>query len=259
MPLLGFGVFDLDDRQTRESVTFALEAGYRLFDTAAVYGNERGVGAAIRASGLDRDEIFVTTKLWNSDHADPRAALERSLERLGLDAVDLYLVHWPDPAQNRYLDAWTAMESLQAEGLARAIGVSNFTIAQLLEVIALGGSVPAVNQIECHPLHPQQAARRFHAEHGILTQAWSPFARGKAFGFPVLNEIAAAHDRTPSQVILRWLLHQDVAPLPKSGTPSRIAENLDVWGFELTAREIDRITGLASDVRVDSTLYQRFQ
>ncbi len=258
IPALGFGVFEMDAAETAAAVQTALEIGYRHIDTAAVYFNEAAVGAGVRASGLLRDEVFVTTKLWNTQHDDPRAALSASLDALGMDHVDLYLIHWPDSTQGRYLAAWEAMQELQRAGLAHAIGVSNFSMPQLHEVIALGGAVPAVNQIEAHPLHPQESLRLFHAANGILTQAWSPLARGKAFGLPAVARIAAAHGRTESQVILRWLLQRGIVPLPKSATPARIAENLDVWDFDLESAEMAAISALASDVRVDASYYARF-
>ncbi len=259
MPRLGYGVFDMDDPTTERATLDALELGFRHVDTAAVYFNERAVGRALAASGLPRDELFVTTKLWNNSHTDPRPALEHSLTELGLDHVDLYLIHWPDPAQDRYVDAWESLLGLAAEGLVRSVGVSNFTADQLGRVIDHTGTAPAVNQIELHPLHPQAAARELHARLGIVTQAWSPFARGKAFGDPMLAQIARAHERTQSQVILRWALQLGVVPLPKSAGRARIAENLDVWDFALRDSEVARISALESDERVDTTLYDRFQ
>jgi 2,5-diketo-D-gluconate reductase A len=259
MPHIGFGVFDMDDPTTERATLDALELGFRHIDTAAVYFNERAVGRAVAASGIPRGELFVTTKLWNNSHTDPRPALETSLTELGLDYVDLYLIHWPDPAQGRYADAWEGLAALADAGLARSIGVSNFTIDQIDEVTARTGITPAVNQIELHPLHPQEDARNEHTARGIVTQAWSPFARGKAFGTPVLATIAARHGRSESQVILRWALQLGVVPLPKSATRERIAENLDVWDFELETTELDQISALESDERVDSTLYDRFQ
>lgn len=253
IPQLGFGVFQVPQDDTEAAVATALEAGYRSIDTAAAYENEEAVGRAIAASGLARDELFVTTKLWNSDQgrARTRRALEASLRRLGLDHVDLYLIHWPVPARDRYVESWRAMEEAHAEGLARAIGVSNFQIAHLRRLFDETEVVPAVNQVELHPRLQQAELRRFHAEHGILTEAWSPLARGgEVLRDPAIAEIARTHDRTPAQVVLRWHVQLGNVAIPKSVTPSRIAENIDVFGFELSGAELDRIAALDAGERI---------
>ncbi|GAA0448085.1 oxidoreductase [Paractinoplanes deccanensis] len=251
IPQLGFGVFQVPDADTQAAVATALEAGYRSIDTAAVYGNEAGVGRAIAASGLLRDEVFVTTKLWVSDLGRTRArdALRRSLDKLGLDRVDLYLIHWPAPATDAYLEAWQTLEELQAEKLTRAIGVSNFLPEHLDRVAALGGTVPAVNQIELHPALQNRETVAANQAHGIATEAWSPFAQGAVLGEPAVVAAAGAHGVTPAQVVLRWHLQQGRIVIPKSVTPSRIAANLDVFGFELSTEELAAIDALENDGR----------
>ncbi|MGQ0572783.1 MAG: aldo/keto reductase [Pseudonocardia sp.] len=251
IPQLGFGVFKVPAGETERSVTAALEAGYRHLDTAKIYDNEREVGAAVAASGVPRDELFVTTKLWNSDQRDPRAAFDASLERLGLDHVDLYLVHWPVPSADRYVDAWRALEKIAAEGRTRAIGVSNFTPAHLRRLIDETGTVPAINQVELHPNFPQATLRAFHAEHGIATQAWAPLAQG---GDILRDErvvaVAAKHGRSAGQVILRWHVQLGNVVIPKSVTPSRIAENIDVFDFTLDADDLAVIDALDTGHRI---------
>ncbi|GIF15746.1 aldo/keto reductase [Actinoplanes teichomyceticus] len=246
IPQLGLGVFQIPDAETRAAVTTALEAGYRSIDTAAVYGNETGVGRALAASGLPRDELFVTTKLWITDlgRRAARDALRASLDRLGLDRVDLYLIHWPAPATDAYLDAWQGLEDLYAEGLARAIGVSNFLPEHLDRVVALGGTVPAVNQIELHPALQNRETAAAAAARGIATEAWSPLAQGAVLTEAPIVAAARAHGVTPAQVVLRWHLQQGRIVIPKSVTPARIAANLDVFGFDLTAAELTAIDAL---------------
>jgi len=246
MPQLGFGVFQVPDAETTEAVATALEAGYRSIDTAAVYGNEAGVGRAIAESGIARDELFVTTKLWNTDQGFDAAlaACDASLGRLGLDYADLYLIHWPAPARGLYKETWRALERLLQEGRVRAIGVSNFEPEHLEELAATAGVVPAVNQIELHPALQQRQARAANAGRGIATQAWSPLAQGGVLEDPALAAIAARHGRTPAQVVLRWHLQQGRLAIPKSVTPSRIRENLDVFGFGLDAGELAAIDAL---------------
>ncbi|NQX27134.1 aldo/keto reductase [Microbacteriaceae bacterium VKM Ac-2854] len=254
IPQLGFGVFKVDPDETERIVADALEAGYRHIDTAAIYGNEEGVGRAIASSGLPREELFVTTKLWNGDQGkqSAAAALDASLEKLGLDAVDLYLIHWPSPAQDRYVESWTTLESLRAAGRTRAIGVSNFLVPHLERLLAETEIVPAVNQIELHPYHQQPEVTAYGLQHGIATEAWGPLGQGK---YPLLElaEVtgpAAAHGATPAQVVLRWHLDQGHIVFPKSNNPERVRENFDVFGFELTDAERDAITALERAGRV---------
>nr|WTA00035.1 aldo/keto reductase [Streptomyces sp. NBC_00857] len=251
IPQLGFGVFQVEDDRTTDAVLAALEAGYRSIDTAAVYGNEAGVGRAIAASGLPRDELFITTKLWNDDQGYDAtlAAFEAGLAKLGLDHVDLYLIHWPTPARDRYLDTWRAMEKLLADGRARAIGVSNFQPAHLQRLMDESDVVPAVNQIELHPGLQQAALRDFHAQHGIATEAWSPLAQGALLQEEAITEIAGRHEKTAAQVVLRWHLQLGNIVIPKSVTPARIRENIDVFDFELSAGDMDALSTLDRGLR----------
>lgn len=251
MPQLGFGVFQVPDEDTTAAVGTALAAGYRSIDTAAVYGNERGVGRALAEAGIARDELFVTTKLWNADQGydSTLAAFDTSLEKLGLDHVDLYLIHWPTPARDRYTDSWRALEKLLADGRTRAIGVSNFQPAHLQRLLDLGGTVPAVNQVELHPGLQQKELRAFHSRHGIVTEAWSPLAQGAVLKDEAITSLAARHGVTPAQVVLRWHLQTGNVVIPKSVTPGRIRQNLDVFGFELTDGDIATIAALDSGMR----------
>jgi len=247
IPQLGFGVWQIPDDEAERAVTTALEAGYRSIDTAKLYFNEEGVGRAIRGSGLPRDELFITTKLWNDAHGydDALKAFDASLERLGLDYLDLFLIHWPVPAQDLFADAWRAFEKIYESGRVRAIGVSNFGEKQLARLAEESGVVPAVNQIELHPYLSQRELRAFHAERGIATEAWSPLGQGRGLlDDPALVRIGAAHGRSAAQVVLRWHLQMGNVVIPKSVTPSRIWENLDVFGFELSAAELAEIDGL---------------
>ncbi|MFF5262726.1 aldo/keto reductase [Actinomadura viridis] len=253
MPQLGFGVWQVADAEAETAVRTALETGYRSIDTARLYKNEAGTGRALRASGIPREELFVTTKLWNSDQGYDSAlrAFDASMERLGLEYLDLYLIHWPVPARGRYLDTWRALEKLLADGRVRAVGVSNFTVESLTRVIDEAEVVPAVNQIELHPYLQQDALRAFHRVHGIVTEAWSPLGQGKGLlDDPVLASIAEAHGRTPAQVVLRWHLQIGNVVIPKSVTPSRIAENFDSFGFELSDEETAAIGRLDSGTRL---------
>jgi diketogulonate reductase-like aldo/keto reductase len=246
IPQLGFGVFLVPPDEAAGAVSHALKTGYRSIDTAAMYRNEQGVGDAIVASGLSRDEVFVTTKLWPSAYEHDRAmrGSERSLGELGTDHIDLYLLHWPAPALDRYIEAWKALGELRAGGRALSIGVSNFQPEHLQRVISATSVAPAVNQVELHPRFQQRELRSFHAEHGILTEAWSPLGRGKILDDPVVTGIAASLHRTPAQVVLRWHLQLGNIVIPKSVTPARIEENFDVFGFELSDADIDAINGL---------------
>jgi 2,5-diketo-D-gluconate reductase A len=251
IPQLGFGVFQVPPAETEEVVAQALAAGYRHIDTAAAYRNEAAVGQAIRASGLDRGEVFVTTKCFNDDHGYEQAkrALSASLERLEMEHVDLYLIHWPVPAHDKYVETWKAFVAMRAEGLVRSIGVSNFQLAHLERVIAETGETPAINQIELHPYFQQRGLRREHEQLGILTEAWSPLAQGKVLDDPVIVAIAKAHGKTPGQVVIRWHLQIGNVVIPKSVTPARIEENFDVFVFELSAAEIESIDGLDQGTR----------
>ena len=235
IPQLGFGVFQVPPAETTEAATRALLAGYRHIDTAAAYRNEAGVGQAIHAAGLERDEVFVTTKCFNDDHGFDAAqrALKASLERLEMEHVDLYLIHWPVPSQDRYVETWQALIELQSQGLTRAIGVSNFQPAHLERIVAETGVTPAVNQVELHPRFQQPGLRHEHADLGIVTEAWSPLAQGQVLGDPAIVAIAQGHEKTPAQVVIRWHLQLGNVVIPKSVTPERIAENFDVFDFHL--------------------------
>ncbi|RZI93691.1 MAG: aldo/keto reductase [Microbacterium sp.] len=254
IPQLGFGVFKVDPAETERIVSEALAAGYRHIDTAAVYGNEEGVGRAIAASGIPRDDLFITTKLWNADQGTDsvRRALGTSLDKLGLDRVDLYLIHWPRPDLNRYVPSWQTMEHLRDEGLASSIGVSNFHRPHLEKLLAETETVPVVNQIELHPAFAQRELRAFGESHGIRTEAWGPLGQGKydLFGERAIADAAAAHGATPAQVVIRWHLQQGVIVFPKSSTPERIAQNIDVFGFELSDDEMSAIDALDRGQRV---------
>ncbi|MGQ4511678.1 aldo/keto reductase [Streptomyces sp. DW26H14] len=251
MPQLGFGVFQVPDDETTAAVSAALQAGYRSIDTAVIYGNERGVGRALASSGLAREDLFITTKLWNADQGYEAAlrAFDASLERLGLDFVDLYLIHWPAPANDAYLDTWRAFEKLLADGRTRAIGVSNFQPEHVRRLIDNSSTVPAVNQIELHPGLQQRELRAFHARHGIVTEAWSPLAQGALLTHDTVREIAARHGKTPAQAVLRWHLQTGNVVIPKSVTPERIRQNLDVFGFELSGSEMEALAALDSGMR----------
>jgi len=246
IPQLGFGVFQVPDEETTEAVTRALEAGYRSVDTAAAYGNERGVGEAVKASGLARDELFITTKLWNpaQGYDSTLRAFDDSLGKLGLDQLDLYLIHWPVPAADRFVDTWKAFEKLYADGRVRAIGVSNFQPAHVRRLLDEGLTLPSINQVELHPALQQATLRAFHTEHGIATEAWSPLAQGEVLGAPEITAIAAKHGKTPAQVVLRWHLQLGNVVIPKSVTPKRIAENIAVFDFELDGDDLTAIAGL---------------
>lgn len=264
MPALGLGVYQSSPEDTAEAVRTAIEAGYRLIDTAAAYGNEREVGEGIRQSGIDRKELFVTTKLWVTDFGEhtTRNAFATSLEKLGLDYVDLYLLHWPLPAEfASTIESYKQVEQLQQESLTRAIGVCNFTTDHLTQLMDATTVVPAVNQVELHPYFPQRELQTFAAQHGIITEAWSPIGGVNVYGSrnpdkqrhvleePTLRAIADTHAKTPAQVVLRWHLQQRRCAIPKSVNAERIAENFDVFDFELSAEELASIDGLDTGTR----------
>ena len=246
IPQVGFGVFQVPPDETQRAVEDALAAGYRHIDTAAAYRNERGVAAGIAASGVPRAEIFITTKLWNTEQGfeSTLAAFDKSIEALDTEQVDLYLIHWPAPARDLYLDTWRAFERIHAEGGARSIGVSNFRIPDLERLQAEAETMPTINQIELHPLLQQVELRAWHAEHGIATEAWSPLAQGEVLKDDTLVTIAAHHERTVAQVILRWHLQLGNVVIPKSVTPARVRENLDIFDFELTEDDLAAIARL---------------
>ncbi|MET8969553.1 aldo/keto reductase [Streptomyces hydrogenans] len=251
IPQLGFGVFQVADDETTSAVGAALEAGYRSVDTAAIYGNETGVGRALAASGLPREELFVTTKLWNADQGYDATlrAFDASLAKLGLAYLDLYLIHWPTPARDLYVDSWRAVERLAAEGRIRAAGVSNFQPAHLRRLLDSSSLVPAVNQIELHPGLQQSELRAFHAEHGIATEAWSPLAQGAVLDDPAITAIAARTGKSPAQVVLRWHLQLGNVVIPKSVTPARIRQNLDVFDFRLTDEDMAAVAATDRGLR----------
>jgi 2,5-diketo-D-gluconate reductase A len=248
IPQLGFGVFQIPPPDTAESVRVALDVGYRHIDTAEMYGNEAGVGEAVRASGLDRDEVFITSKLSNACHHpdDARQAFEHTLSALGTEYVDLFLIHWPLPTlyDGDYVSTWKVMEEFKAQGRARSIGVSNFQVAHLERLAAETDVIPAVNQIELHPYLLNDEVRRHGEERGILTEAWSPIAQGGVLEDPVITEIAARVERTPAQVVLRWHLQRGSIVFPKSTTPSRIEENFALFDFALQDSDIEAIDNL---------------
>jgi 2,5-diketo-D-gluconate reductase A len=252
IPQLGFGVFQVPPEDTRRVVEEALAVGYRHIDTAAAYRNEKGVGAAIAAAELPREDVFVTTKLWNAEQGfdSTLSAFDASLKRLGLDYVDLYLIHWPVPSADRFVDTWRAFERIHAEGGARTIGVSNFRVEDLERLERETETRPTVNQIELHPRHQQVELRAWHAEHGIATEAWSPLAQGVLLSDQMIAEIAARHEKTPAQAILRWHVQLGNVVIPKSVTPERIRENLDLFDFELSEEEMAAIGRLDAGERI---------
>lgn len=252
IPQLGFGVFQVPPEETQSVVEVALDAGYRHVDTAAAYRNEKGVGAALAVSGLPREEVFVTTKLWNSQQGydSTLEAFDASLGRLGLERVDLYLIHWPAPSEDRFVDTWRAFERILEEGRVSTIGVSNFRIEDLERLSSETGTRPTVNQIELHPSFQQEELRAWHAEHGIVTEAWSPLAQGGLLDEETIGRIAARHGKTPAQAILRWHLQLGNVVIPKSVTPERIRENLELFDFELDDEEMAEFARLDSGERI---------
>ena len=250
LPAIGFGTYPLRGEDGTAAIVGALETGYRLIDTAVNYENEREVGEAIRRSGLARDEVLVASKIPGRHHAydDAIRSVRESLDRLGLDHIDLHLIHWPNPSRGLYVEAWRALVQLQQDGLVRSIGVSNFTEEHLARIIDDTGVTPAVNQVELHPRFPQAGMREVHERLGIRTEAWSPMGKRRApLEEAAVTAAAEAHDVSPGQVILRWHVQLGSLPIPKSGDPRRQAENLDVFGFELTDDEVAAISGLAEE------------
>jgi diketogulonate reductase-like aldo/keto reductase len=246
MPQLGFGVWQVTNHEAASIVGEALEAGYRSIDTAAIYGNEEGVGEAIRTSSIPREELFITTKLWNNNHGYDAAlaAFDLSLERLKLDFVDLYLIHWPVAGSEAYLETWRALIKLKEDGRAKSIGVSNFMVPHLRRIIAETGVVPSVNQIELHPRFQQRELRVFHAGHGIATESWSPLGQGTLIADETITEIGRKYGKTTAQVILRWHLDNGLIAIPKSAMASRIRENVDVFDFTLDADDMSALEAL---------------
>jgi 2,5-diketo-D-gluconate reductase A len=255
LPSIGLGTYPLRGAEAVTAVTAGLAAGYRLIDSAVNYGNEDAVGEAVRTAGVPRDEIVVTTKLPGRHHGydSTLASFQESLARLGLDRIDLYLIHWPNPGDDRYVDSWRAMIHLHEQGLARSIGVSNFTEEYLTRLQSETGILPAVNQVELHPYFPQLALREFHEAHNIRTESWSPLGKGSdVLSSPAIIEAARAHGVTEAQVVLRWHVQLGSVPLPKSADPTRQAQNLDIFGFELSSEEVEAITLLG---RPDGRLF----
>lgn len=245
-PQLGYGVWQVENDVAASVVKTAITEGYRLIDTAAIYGNEAGVGKAIIDSGIKREQLFITTKLWNDSHGHRRtkSAFTESLERLQLDYVDLYLIHWPAPQKNLFVEAWEAMIQLRDEGLAKSIGVCNFTIDHLQRLLDETGVIPVVNQIELHPRFQQAELREYHAEQGIITEAWSPLGRGHLWNDPILTSIANKHERPIAQIMIRWHIQLGNMVIPKSVTPSRIHENFHVFDFKLDDKDLAEIATL---------------
>lgn len=254
IPQLGFGVFKVDPDETERIVSDALEVGYRHIDTAAVYGNEIGVGRAIAKSGIPREELYITTKLWNSDQGTQSAfdAMDLSLEKLGLDYVNLYLIHWPRPDLDKYVESWHALEEIQQRGQSTSIGVSNFHANHLDRLIAESTVVPAVDQIELHPAFAQAPLREYLASKGIHTEAWGPLGQGKydLFGMPSIQSVAETLGVSPAQVVIRWHLQKGIIVFPKSNSRERMAQNFDVFGFELDDAQMAAIDALDSGKRV---------
>ncbi|WP_298041011.1 aldo/keto reductase [uncultured Microbacterium sp.] len=248
IPQLGYGVFLVPSEDAERAVTEALEIGHRHIDTAAIYGNEAGVGAAIAKSGIPRDELFITTKLWNDRHDgdEPNAAIAESLEKLAIEQVDLYLVHWPTPAKDNYVHAFSKLIELREQGLTRSIGVSNFLVPHLERVVAETGVTPSVNQIELHPAYQQRDVVAWAADHGVRIESWGPLGQGKydLFGTPAVAEAAAAHGKTPAQIVIAWHLHKGNIVFPKSVRKERMIENFDVFGVSLTDAEVAAIDAL---------------
>ncbi|NUU66795.1 2,5-didehydrogluconate reductase DkgA [Enterobacteriaceae bacterium BIT-l23] len=252
MPQLGLGVWKASNDEVITAIHKALEVGYRSIDTAAAYHNEEGVGQALKSADVARDELFITTKLWNADQQDPKQALETSLEKLQLDYLDLYLMHWPVPAKDHYVSAWKGMIDLQKQGLVKSIGVCNFNIPHLQRLKEETGILPVINQIELHPLFQQRELNTWNATHNIQTESWSPLAQGGegVFDKKVIIDLAKKYGKSPAQIVIRWHLDNGLVVIPKSVTPSRIADNFDVWDFRLDKDELGDIAQLDSGKRL---------
>jgi 2,5-diketo-D-gluconate reductase A len=253
IPQVGLGVWQTPPEDTERAVGTALDAGYRHIDTAAAYGNEGEVGTAVAKSGLPREDVYLTTKLWNADHGydSTLAAFDASMDRLGLaDYLDLYLIHWPMPAKNAFVDTFKAFAHLRDQGRIRSIGVSNFEPEHLRILVDATGIVPAVNQIELHPLLQQQELREVHAQLGIATEAWSPLGQGSLLSNPTVTAVADAHEKTPAQVLIRWHIQLGNIVIPKSVTPERIVSNFDVFDFELSEQDMASVSSLGDGTRL---------
>jgi 2,5-diketo-D-gluconate reductase A len=252
IPQVGFGVFQTPPDETERAVTIAFEAGYRHVDTAAAYRNERGVGKAVAESGLPREDLYITTKLWNSEQGydSTLKAFDASVDRLGLDYVDLYLIHWPLPARNTFVDTFKAFSTLRDQGRVRSIGVSNFEPEHLRILIDATGIVPAVNQVELHPRFPQDELREVHKQLGVATEAWAPLGQGALLDDPKVTEVAERHGKTPAQVLIRWHIQLGNIVIPKSVTPERIVSNFDVFDLELSEQDMASISSLGDGTRM---------
>ncbi|HEX2213489.1 MAG TPA: aldo/keto reductase [Mycobacterium sp.] len=252
IPQVGLGVWQTPPEQTERAAATALDAGYRHIDTAAAYGNEREVGAAVSKSGLARDEVYITTKLWNADQGydSTMTAFDKSMQRLGLDYLDLYLIHWPMPAKNAFVETFKAFAHLRDQGRIRSIGVSNFEPEHLRILVDATGIVPCVNQIELHPLLQQEELREVHAQLGIATEAWSPLGQGSLLSNDTVTSVAEAHGKTPAQVLIRWHIQLGNIVIPKSVTPERIVSNFDVFDFELSEQDMASVSSLGDGTRL---------
>lgn len=246
MPMLGFGVWKIGNEEAPQIIDCALDCGYRSIDTASIYGNEEGVGKGVAQSKVKREEIFLTTKVWNQDQGYDASlrAMDQSLTKLKTSYVDLYLIHWPAPKNDKYISTWKALARLRSEGLTKSIGVSNFTISHLERLMNETGIIPSVNQVELHPAFQQKELRKFHAQHNIVTEAWSPLARGLFNDHPIFIKLAEKYKKTPTQIVLRWHMDNHTVAIPKSSTPQRILENFSIFDFRLSLEDMNLISGL---------------